>query len=99
MATTLDFLRARVQAYKSTLDGKSSQEKEKHVSIQIAEEFNLILEEIKKEAADAAPHLPKPITWQSIFARDMRVADVRFLELEMMLNQVLAVLDVLRGSH
>lgn len=44
MATTLDFLKAKVQAYKHTLEGKSGKEKEKHVAIHVAEEFNGILE-------------------------------------------------------
>jgi hypothetical protein len=99
MPTQLDFLKAKVLAYKHTLDGKTSKEKEKHVAIQIAEEFNSILEEIKKLSPDAAPHLPKPISWKGIAAQDMQISDIRFLELEMLLNQVLAILDVVRGGN
>jgi hypothetical protein len=98
MTTTLDFLKAKVQAYKHTLESKSGKEKEKHLAIHVAEEFNRILEEIKKESPEAAPHLPQPITWTSVFARDLKVADVTYLDLEMVINQVLAVLDVVRGS-
>lgn len=99
MATTLDFLKAKLQAYKHTLDGKSGKEKERHVAIHVAEEFNGILEAIKKESPEAAPHLPKPITWTSVFAHDMKVADVTYLDLEMLINQVIAVLDVIRGNQ
>ena len=98
MASTLDFLKANVQAYKHTLDGKSSKEKASLVSIQIAQQFNAIVDQIKKEAPDTAPHLPKPVTWVGPFAR-MQHADVTFLDLEMMINQVLAVLDVVRSSE
>jgi hypothetical protein len=99
MATTLDFVRAKIQAFKHTLESKPSAEKQKHVAIQIAEQFNSFLEEIKKESPEAAAHLPMPITWTSVFARDMRLSDIKFLELELLLNQVLAVLDVVRGDH
>lgn len=98
MPTALDFIRAKVQAFKNTLDGKTLKEKEKHVAIAVAEEFNGFLEEIRKASPEAAPHLPKPITWKSVFAQDMRLSDVKFLELEMLLNQTLAVLDVVRGG-
>jgi hypothetical protein len=97
MATTLDFLKAKVQAYKHTLDGKSSQEKDGRVSIQIAQQFNAIVDEIKKELPGTASHLPQSIGWTSPFAR-LQQADVTFLDLEMMVNQVLAVLEVGRGS-
>jgi hypothetical protein len=95
MATALDFIRASVQAYKHSLDQKSSQDKDGPVSIQIAQQFNSIVDQIKKEVPEAASHLPQPITWTGPFAR-MNCADVKFLELEMMLNQVLAILEVVQ---
>jgi hypothetical protein len=69
------------------------------LSIQIADQFNPVVENVKKEYPDAAPHLPQPITWTGIAAQDMQIADITFIDFEMLLNQVLAVLDVLRGSH
>ena len=36
MATTLDFLKAKVQAVKHTLDGKSNKEKGGQISVQTA---------------------------------------------------------------
>ncbi len=98
MATTLDFLTAKLVAYKNTLDGKSSKEKREHISIQIAAQFNGFLEQIKKEAPESGPHLPQPITWQGIGADHFQIADISFLDLEMLVNQVLAVLNVIRGG-
>jgi hypothetical protein len=98
MATTLDFLKAKVQACKHTLDGKSGKENDGRVSIQIAQQFNALVDEIKKESPDAAPHLPQHIAWTGPFAR-IEQADVTFLDLEIMVNQVLAVLDVLQERH
>src|SRR4051794_28518924 len=96
-ATQLDFLRAKVIAYKNTLEAKSSTEKNKHVAIAVAQQFNGFLEEIKKESSVAAPHLPHPVTWKG-HAADFQKADVTYLDLELLVNQVLAVLDVVRGS-
>ena len=50
MPTRLDFLKAEIVAYKRVLAGKTSKEKAGRVSIHIAQEFNTIVEEIKKEA-------------------------------------------------
>jgi hypothetical protein len=93
MPTALDFLKARVQAYKHTLEGKSGKEKDGRVSVQTAQQFNGIVDEVKKQAPDAAPHLPPHITWNSPFAK-IQQADATFLDLEIMVNQVLAILDV-----
>jgi hypothetical protein len=98
MPTSVDFYRATVLAFKSTLEGKSAKEKEKHVSIQIAEQFNAVVENIKKGHPDAVTHLPQPNKWNGIAAQDMKIADIRFLDFEMLLSQVLAIMDVLRGS-
>jgi hypothetical protein len=95
MPTTFDFIKTKVLAVKYTLDGKSSKEKEGRISIQIAQQFNGMVDEIKKESPDAAPHLPQHITVTSPFAR-IQQADVTFLDLEIMINQMLAVLDVLQ---
>ena len=87
-----------MMAFKNSLEGKSSKEKENHISIQIAEQFNEVVESIKKEHPEAAPHLPKPITMKGIAAQDMQIADIRFLDFELLLNQVLATMDVIRGG-
>ncbi len=97
MPTSLDFHKGTITAFKNTLDGKSAKEKEKHISIQIAEQFNSIVDNIKKEFPDAAPHLPQPITMKGIASRDMQIADIKFLDFEMLLNQVLGVLEVIQG--
>ena len=98
MPTQLEFIKAKVSAYKATLTPKTHKEKEGRISIQMAQQVNAFVEEIKKEAHEAATHLPQPIGWDSPFAR-VAQAEVSFLELEMMLNQILAVLDVLREDH
>ena len=95
MAKSLDFHKATINAFKLTLDGKSSKEKQQHVSIQIAEQFNAVVEKMKIEFPEHASHLPREITWGGANARHFRIADVTFLDFELLLNQVLAVLEVL----
>lgn len=97
MPTQLDFLRAKVLAYKGTLDGRAASQKAGRVSTQIAEQFNAIVEEIKKAVPEAAPHMPHTIT--SITVPGSGKSDVTFLDLEMMLNEVVGVLDLLRADH
>jgi hypothetical protein len=99
MPTTLDFVKAKVLAVKHTLDGKSSKEKGERISIQTAQQFNAVIDEIKKASPEAAPHLPQPIHWGGHIARLASQAEVSFLDLEIMVNQVLAVLDVLQERH
>lgn len=96
MPTTLDFLKAKVLAVKHTLDSKSSKEKGGQISIQTAQQFNAVIEEIKKASPEAAPHLPQPIQWGGHMARLASQANVTFLDLEIMVNQGLAILDVLQ---
>ena len=50
MPTALDFLKAKVKAVKHTLESKSSKEKQERISIQTAQDFNTVIEEIKKRS-------------------------------------------------
>jgi len=97
MPTNLDFHKATLMAFKNTIEGKSLKEKEQHVSIQVAQQFNGLVDNIRKEHPEAEPHLPKSITMNSIAAQDFQIADIRFLDFEMLVNQVLSTLEVIRG--
>lgn len=99
MPTQLDFVRAKVDAYRKTLQRHAPSDKEGRLSIQIAREFNAFIEEVKKEVPESASHLPQPIKWSGITARVAQQAEISFLEFEMILDQVIAVLDVQRADH
>jgi hypothetical protein len=98
MPTTLDGLRARVFALKQTLDAKTPQEKSGRVTSAMAQHVNSLLEQIKQEVPSFAAQLPQPITSRSDFGI-AGFSDIKHLELEMMLNEVVAVLDLLRADH
>jgi hypothetical protein len=98
MPTPLEFVKAKVGAYKKALDGKSAKEREGRISIPIAKEVNAFIEEIKNGTPEAAPHLPQPIRWDNLHLLRQGLADVNYLELEMILNQMLDVLEVLKSN-
>ena len=82
MPTALDFLKAKVEAYKHTLEGKSNKEKDNNVAIAIAQQFNSFLDEIKKKeiANDVFPLPPQPITWTGFGTSEFQLSDIKFLE-------------------
>ncbi|MBN9519385.1 hypothetical protein J0H58_12825 [bacterium] len=52
MPSPLDFHRAKVQAFEKVLFCKTAGEKKGQVPIALAEQFNAIVEDIKKQAPD-----------------------------------------------
>ena len=97
MPTPIDFLKATVAAFKETLGQTPPTQKNDLVSIHSGKHFNDLLAKIKVEAPEAAGHLPPPITWTTDFAL-MGKSDIKFLELEMYVNQVVHVLNVLASD-
>ena len=99
MPTNLDFLIARVSAHKTILTKKDPKDIKGNVSFPFANDFNSLLEEIKKECPEAASHLPRAITFESDRARLAHQSDINFVELEIMVEQVLNVLQTLKSDH
>lgn len=99
MPTKLDFAAAKMKAYKDALQNKSPKEREGRVSVQMATQFNAALEEMRKELSEIAIHLPQPIDCTSIDVQVTQISTVKFIELEMMVNQVIEVLRVAQSDH
>ncbi len=98
MPKTVDFLKAKVGAYQKVLSQAASRDKEGLVSITLAKQFNSLLDEVKKACPEAEPHIPRPITWESAFSQ-LAVADVSFLDLEVLVEQVSSILAVVDADH
>jgi hypothetical protein len=97
MPTPFDELITDVMAYKTALAAGTQKQKEKHVSIPTARQFNALLDRIKRETPDLAPKLPEEITWVS----DSHLAglsDIIFLELEISVERVFGLLNLYK-SH
>jgi hypothetical protein len=96
---TLDFIKARMQAYKKTLDGRAAKKKEGQASIQIAQQFNAIVEEVKKEPLKSATHFLQRIPRNGPAERLLNVFGMHFLRVETMLNVVVAVMALFRAAY
>lgn len=97
MASKVDFIKARLQAVTSVLEKTSPKEREGSVSTHLADEFNGIVKEIGEAFPDAAPHLPKPIASSTPFSK-LGKSDVHYVDLMVMVEQVLRVVSVVE-SH
>ncbi len=97
MPNNLAFLKASMTAFKETLGGASDKQKGDLISIPTADHFNGLLDRIRAEAPEVAPHLPPRVTAKSDFSI-MGKSDIKFLELEMLVNQVIHVLGVLASD-
>jgi hypothetical protein len=98
MPVKIDFLIATMSAFEKTLEKLDQKTKAGHVPVQLAENFNKLLDEIKTESPDAAPELPLPITLDGTF-EGIGVTDISYVALEVMVRQVLGVLGVLKTGQ
>jgi hypothetical protein len=99
VAKKIDFLIAKVKPFKLTLDGMDSKTKAGHVPIQMAENFNKVLDAIRQESPDAAAELPENIHLQSRAFSMIGATDMSYSGLEILVGQVLGVLDVLKHDN
>ena len=67
--------------------------------IQTAEQFNAILEKIRAEAPDSAPHLPAPITPGDRLLGRAGLTTINYTDLEIKVDTVLGVLNLLKVGH
>jgi hypothetical protein len=95
VATNVDFLKAKVQSIKTVLEKTSPKEREKKVTLHLAEQFNDILKEIGTAYPEAAPHLPKPIPVEGF--SQFGLAAVGYVDLMIFAEQVLHVLALIES--
>ena len=93
MPSKVELLRARARSFKSTLQNASPKEKEGPAGTALAKNFNKIIEETGETYPDLKDSLPGKITWLGPFAR-MGKCDVSYLDLEVLADQLLAMLDL-----
>ena len=100
MPSAIEFLLAEAQAYKAVLSKLSVHEKSRAVPIHTAKQFNAMLDRIRVEAPDSAPHLPCPILGgQSPSARLNQLTSINYTDLEISVEIVLGVLALLKAGH
>lgn len=90
----LQILKARLQGYKSILEKTRPSQKSEIVSNHLARNFNEIVDELRNISPGVGEHLPKHIRTPG----GRRQTDVSFLDLEIMVEQVLGILNVLESG-
>jgi hypothetical protein len=93
VATKLDILKMKVQAVLKGLENTTAKEREKHVSMHMAREFNDTLKDIGKEFPDLAWALPKEIPPHRM-AGDMGASAINYIDLKIMAEQVMEILSL-----
>ena len=93
MPTKNEILRAKVRSLKTTLKSATPDQKKGFIGIEMAKNFNKILEEVSIEHPSLGDALPAQLTWKGPFAQ-MGQSDTSYLDLEIYADQLLALLDL-----
>jgi hypothetical protein len=97
MPSKAAFLKSRLEGMKSVLEKATPKEKEQRVTTHMAKEFNTILTEIGSAYPDATSQLPKPIL-STTKLRFLGQSDVGYVDLQMMVEQVLRILSLVESD-
>jgi hypothetical protein len=96
---TLDLLHVRATSFRTHL-AQSDSKKCLHVTKQLAENFNRLLEDARNQlSTDEAAHLPHAITFVSNAATVAGRSDVLYVDLEIMVDQLAGILGHLKSSR
>ena len=93
MDQKLRMVQVKLNSIARTLQGASHDSKEKHVSHQMADNFNGILDDIEKIAPQFKDGLPARISKDGAFSM-MQLTNTSFLELEIYLNQLTDIITM-----
>ena len=94
MPQTGDFIRAKLEGLKTTLQSAPTSEKKNVISKPMADEFNGILSQAAQEYPVLKDQLPKAIPTRRIGS--MAIGQATFLELEAFCEQTLNLLRLVR---
>ena len=90
-------MKNKVDSFKANLETAPSKQQEGPISVALAENFNALMGEIATEFPAVASSLPKPALMGGL-GWDMQLADVNYLDLHILTDQVLAILDAPRSQ-
>jgi hypothetical protein len=99
MPAPIDIFITKLLAYKTIIAQTPSKEKEGQVSKQLADQFNTMLEGIATEWPELAPSLPTRIAARSQLSRRMALTDFKFVELAIVVEQVLGLLNLYKSKR
>ena len=93
--TSLILAEKRLLAFRLTLQGASDHRKKGNVSLAIANEFNRVLDETRALLPEVADGLPTSAPTRG-FGASMDLAPISYLDLEMLVDQTLAMIELTR---
>ena len=96
-ASSVRLIKNKVDSFKANLERAPSKQQEGPISVALAENFNALMGEIATEFPAVASSLPKPALMGGL-GWDMQLADVNYLDLHILTDQVLAILDAPRSQ-
>lgn len=99
MPTKLALFRERLLAFQTTLASKGNSVKGEHVSKDLAEHFNNLVKDIGDAYPDIKESLPAALIARSTLERQLQKVSANYLDLEILVNQVLRLLALLQPEH
>ncbi len=88
----LRIFKIQAESMRKSLSGNSEKDKSHSINQQIADRFNDILKEIREGEPEASEFLPSPITTTGD-NKILGIADVSYMDLEILLDQLIATLS------
>ncbi len=86
-------LKAKLDGIRTTLQRSSEQQKKELAPTLLAKDLNGVIDEVAKTYPDLKDALPKPVL-SSTPARRLGMSDVRYLDVEIFVEQVLRLLNL-----
>ena len=91
--TEVQLLKLRARSLKSTLENASEKQKQGQVNIQLAQDFNKLIEDVTAAFPQIVSALPQPIDCAGPFMQ-MGVTSLTYLDLEVYADRLLAALEL-----
>ncbi|TWT64260.1 hypothetical protein [Rubinisphaera italica] len=92
MTKNIKLLKTKIESTKKTLGKLSPDSKQTHISLAIAEDFNGIIDQLVLEVPDIKNIVPKKIT-STMPMSHMKKADIKYIDLEIYLDQLIAIIS------
>lgn len=94
----LHLLKVRLETMKNTLCNVTTSDKNQRITKVVAERFNKTLAEVREASPDIRDHLPTEITSSSPQNR-VGFADAKYLDLEMFIDEVIALINAVESGR
>src|SRR5262245_48810811 len=96
----LQMLKTQVNSYKRVLGSATPKEKNNHASLQVVDNFNRILEDVRTACPQIAESLPSPIEKANdSFAHHFGISRSTYMDLLIYCDQISGLLECIESSN